>query len=153
MPEEPTPEELAALEADDAYLDALGSGLDVPGEPLNGLRAGDAGYVDWGRFPSAAIARGEVPRATRGGTLGTTQENAAIIRSQTQKVGEAVAALAHAMDLLADARNAALGAMGQTTAADTLGAIVSGTLNALEDAQGQVMSLNAAFDTAAAAGA
>lgn len=117
---------------------------DVDAEPFN--------TGQWDRAVDDDTA-GHRPAPTTGGTVGTTQENAAIIRSQTQKVGEAVSAIAHAMDLLTDAKAAALNVMGQTAAADTLGAIVEGTINALNDAQGQVMSLNEAFENASTAGA
>jgi len=84
--------------------------------------------------------------------LSTTQENAAIVRSQTQAVGQAVAAVAQAMDLLTDAVNTAVNVLGETAGADVLNARVQGVINVLESAQGEVMSLNDAFENAATTG-
>lgn len=84
--------------------------------------------------------------------MSSTQENAALVRAQTEKVGQAVAAVTQAMDLLDDAVNTAVNALGETAGSDVLNARVRGVINVLESAQGEVMSLNEAFETAATTG-
>lgn len=84
--------------------------------------------------------------------MGTTQENAVLVRGQGAKVGEAVAAVTQAMDLLTDAVNTAVGALGETAGSDVLNARVRGVVDLLESAQGEVMSLLEAFETAATSG-
>lgn len=109
---------------------------------------------DHGRWEQAVHTHtaGHAPAPTTGGILGTTAENAALVRAQTEKVGQAVAAVAQAIDLLNDAVNTAVGALGETAGSDVLNARVQGVINVLDSANGEVMSLNDAFETAATSG-
>ncbi|MGW3992390.1 hypothetical protein ACWEF6_02770 [Amycolatopsis sp. NPDC004772] len=82
MPEEdePTPEEWAAIEAADVYLDAIGNRRDFVGDQLGATewrKDVDAEPFDWGQTPSAHIARGELPPAPpSGGTLSIAEHAA-----------------------------------------------------------------------------
>lgn len=114
--------EIDNIERDETLIDFVGQGYDVnaPGDQavadlLGAWRDDVAGApVDESRLPSAHTARGKLPPApTTGGIMGTTQENAAVVRQQTEKVGEAVASVVHALDVLADANNAASGCSGK----------------------------------------
>ncbi|EOD66886.1 hypothetical protein [Amycolatopsis vancoresmycina] len=84
--------------------------------------------------------------------MGTTQENAETVRGLTARVGEAVAGVTQAIDILTDAVNTACSTLGSTAGADALNAKVQGVINVLSGAQVEVMSLNDAFEQAAASG-
>ncbi|WP_410633347.1 hypothetical protein [Amycolatopsis sp. cmx-4-83] len=131
----------------DTAVAALAAGTDRPSI--------DAEPFDHGRWERAVTTHiaGLTPAPTVGGTLATTEENAALVRSQTEKVGEAVASIVYALDLLADAKNAAVGALGNTQGANTLSAQVEAVRTDLDAIQGRVMGLNQAFEDAAKSGA
>lgn len=84
--------------------------------------------------------------------MGTTQENAAIVRGQTAAVGQAAAAVTQAHDLLGDALATAKSALGDTAGANTLSAAVEEVRSQIEAVQGAVMRLNDAFESAAGTG-
>jgi hypothetical protein len=125
MPEEPTPEEWAEIEAAEAYLDALGNKRDFEGDQLGATewrKDVDAEPLDMSRLPTARTTRGELPPTTGGTPRMAISEDAQIIRAaanDSSLSGAAQLAMSNmgdvqpvAVDRLADAVGAMQEGMG-----------------------------------------
>jgi len=103
MPEEPepTPEEWAAIEAADAYLDAVGNKRDFDGDQLGATEwRKDVDREPLNDLPSDHIARGELPPAPATGGRMSAAEEAARLRRIASENQDMVGMLVHAFDVL-----------------------------------------------------
>lgn len=81
--------------------------------------------------------------------MSTTEENMALVRAQLEKVGQAVAAVTQAHDLLHDAAGHILAVSGNLPGPNRAAAACVSTASRLEEIQGEVMRLNEIIETAA----
>lgn len=161
MPEdEITPEELAAIEAADAYLDAVGGGLDIPDDPLGAseLRQGvDREPLAWPNFPSAHTARGETLQAITGGTpaMSISEDAAVLAAIGNDQIAAASCELAAtnmtdaAVTVPADSATAVLNEAAETVANQTSQAVaLLGTGTDAQAVQGAGQQAQQAMQTA-----
>lgn len=130
MPEEPelTPEELIAVEAADAYLDAVGNKRDFEGDPLGATewrKDVDAEPLDMNQLPSAHTASGRMPPTAGGTRRMPINEDAAQVATMAndttalsalgsckERLDDALAAIAHASDHVSSSAGTAANLLG-----------------------------------------
>lgn len=153
MPEdEPLPEELLAVEAADAYLDALGNKRDFDGDQLGATewrKDVDAEPLDMSRLPTAHTTRGELPPTT-GGTMSQLSDLADAVGGNAD-VQEVLAAVAQAAQVLQNKKTAVMALLADTAHAGAVEGAFGSAEQHLDACLGPINVVGEAIGSAAGA--